>query len=71
MAVHSHRHETDHHVNLNLSGPTSNETVHKTSVPLPQRTESMSNMKTNQLMPMGKVTAIYSKNHTKYIKVLC
>jgi hypothetical protein len=46
----------------------STETVHKTSVPAPQRTESMPNLKTNQLMPLGKVTAIYSENNKKYIK---
>jgi hypothetical protein len=41
------------------------------SVPVPQRTESMPTIKTNQLMPLGKVTAIYSENHTKYINALC
>jgi len=46
----------------------SNETVHKTSVPVPQRTQSIPNLKTNQLMPLGKVTAIYSENNKKYVK---
>jgi hypothetical protein len=43
----------------------------KCQVPVPQRTESMPTIKTNQLMPFGKVTAIYSENHMKYINALC